>query len=73
MHRPVIAEVLVVAVADAAVAAGRLGLLHGPDHARGEGWAHQGGLPPARGLQQVNIDCYAQSTYSIDKFALLWG
>ena len=62
VHRPVIAEVLVVAVADSAVAAGRLGLLHGPDHARGEGWAHQGGLPPARGLQQVNIDCYAQST-----------
>ena len=52
MRRPVIAEVLVVAVADAAVAAGRLGLLHCPDHPRGEGGAHQGGLPPTRGLQQ---------------------
>ena len=47
---PVIAEGFVVAVADAAVTSRTLGLLDGAHHPRGEGRAHQGRLPPARGL-----------------------
>ena len=43
----VVAEVLVVAVANTAIAARRLGLLHGSDHAGGKGRAHQRLLPPA--------------------------
>ena len=48
--RPVITEVFIVAVADAAITARSLGLLDCPHHSRREGRAHQWRLPPARRL-----------------------
>ena len=47
---PVVTEAFVVAVADAAITSGTLGLLDGPHHPGGEGGAHEGRLPPARRL-----------------------
>ena len=47
---PIVAEVLIVAVADSAIAAWRPGLLDSPHHSGGESGSHQRFLPPAGGL-----------------------